>query len=37
MSDNVGKEGMGQVVIHGIFKNLLFVLFKAIHPYNLRR
>ena len=35
--DNIGKEGMGQVVRQGIFKNLLFVLFKTIHAYNLRR
>lgn len=35
--DNVGQEGMGQIVKHVILKNLLFVLFKTIHAYNLRR
>lgn len=37
MRDKVGKKGMGQVVIHGILKNLLFVLFKTIHAHSLRR
>lgn len=32
--DQVGKEGMGQVVRHGILKNLPFVLFRTIRAYS---
>lgn len=35
--EDVGKEGMGLVVICGILQNLLFVFLKSIHSYSLRR